>query len=214
MIAVRLTIEWLCRIALNIYQYGSIVYGTYTEGKSDKDFIVIVPDDMSFLDKQQLENNNEQYTIYTQNTWQEKLNQHDVDAIETYFLPEAMRIKETMTFHVEIDNRKIRESFSSTASNSWVKCKKKLTVEKDFAPRVGKKSLWHALRILDFGEQILMYGSIQYYDSMNHCYNEIVDDPSDDWEHFKKLYQPRYNALKTRFRLAEHARNLNSGNMS
>jgi hypothetical protein len=84
-----------------------------------------------------------------------------------------------------------------------VKCKKKLTVTEDFAPRIGKKSLWHALRILDFGTQILQHGKIINFQSMNHLYDEIVNNPCDDWEFYKHKYQPIYNALRSAFRQAE-----------
>ena len=189
--------------ALNIYHYGSFVYGTFKEGVSDKDYIVIVPDEYKDFDLAQFEQNNNQYSIYTKSTWQHKLDNNDVDAIETYFLPEKYKVKETECFKANINPEKIRENFSRVASNSFVKCKKKLTVEKDYNPRVGKKSLWHSLRIIDFGTQILKTGRIYNYESMNHLHDDIVNSQRNDWEFFKEKYQSIYNAMKTNFRLAE-----------
>jgi hypothetical protein len=189
--------------ALNIYCYGSFVYGTYQEGISDKDFIVIVPDKFYDFDLSQFEQANNQYSIYTKSTWQKKLDNNDVDAIETYFLPDKYKVKETEIFKTNINPEKIRENFSRVSSNSFVKCKKKLTVEKDYNPRVGKKSLWHSLRIVDFGIQILKHGYIKNYSSMNHFHDEIVNNKSNDWNIYKEKYQSIYNALKTEFRLAE-----------
>ena len=189
--------------ALNIYHYGSFVYGTFKEGISDKDYIVIVPDEYKDFDLAQFEQNNNQYSIYTKSTWQHKLDNNDVDAIETYFLPEKYKVKETECFKTNINPEKVRENFSRVASNSFVKCKKKLTVEKDYNPRVGKKSLWHSLRIIDFGTQILKTGRIYNYGSMNHLHDDIVNSQRNDWEFFKEKYQPIYNAMKTNFRLAE-----------
>ncbi len=189
--------------ALNIYCYGSFVYGTYQDGVSDKDFIVIVPDKFSDFDLSQFEQGNNQYSIYTKSTWQHKLDNNDVDAIETYFLSERYKVKETEYFKTNINPEKIRENFSRVSSNSFVKCKKKLTVEKDYNPRVGKKSLWHSLRIIDFGTQILKTGRIYNYGSMNHLHDDIVNSQRNDWEFFKEKYQPIYNAMKTNFRLAE-----------
>lgn len=186
--------------AINIYHYGSYVYGTYIDGISDIDYIVIVPDSMQNLDDQQFECNNKQCTVYTEATWQRMLDRCDVDAIECYFLPEKFIVKETEIFIADITREKIRSSFSHVASNSFVKCKKKLEVEKDFAPTVGKKSLWHSLRIIDFGIQILVHGSIIDYSSMNHMYNEIVKSERNDWPFFKERYKPIYNKLKTKFR--------------
>jgi hypothetical protein len=188
--------------ALNIYEYGSVVYGTYIDGKSDKDYIVIVPDDYT-INTDQVEHNNCHYNIFHAAQWQQKLNNNEVDAIEVYFLPKKHVVKETIVFTTEIVPSKIREQFSRTASNSWVKCKKKLIVEDSFNPRVGKKSLWHSLRIIEFGTQILLKGSITNYDSLNYLYDAIVNNDNNIWEHYQNNYQPIYNKMKTEFRLAE-----------
>jgi hypothetical protein len=137
------------------------------DGQSDQDFIVIVHDGHTSIDKAQWECNNEQYSIYTASTWQEKLNRHDIDALECYFLPHYLVIQELHPFDFQLKTALLRQSISSVASNSWVKCKKKLTVQKDFAPRIGKKSLWHALRILDFGTQIMIHKRIIDYSITN-----------------------------------------------
>ena len=188
-------VEILLKKSLNIYHYGSFVYGTFKEGISDKDYILIVPDEYKDFDLAQFEQNNNQYSIYTKSTWQHKLDNNDVDAIETYFLQEKYKVKETELFKTNINPEKIRENFSRVASNSFVKCKKKLTVEKDYSPRVGKKSLWHSLRIIDFGTQILKTGRIYNYGSMNHLHDDIVNNQRNDWEFFKEKYQTKYRNL-------------------
>ena len=195
-------IDELLTNALNVYHYGSFVYGTFIEGVSDYDYIVVVPNTMDNLDEQQFECNNCQYTVHSAKSWQEMLDRCDVDAIESYFLPEQFIVKETKRFKSDITKEKIRNSFSHVASNSFVKCKKKLEVAESYNPVVAKKSLWHSLRIIDFGIQILEYGKIVDYASMNHLYGEIVMC-EDNWEYFKGKYKPMYNALKTRFRAYE-----------
>lgn len=196
--------EQIFKIALNVYHYGSFVYETFQNGISDYDYIVILPDKFQDFNGKQFEKDNCQYSFYTQSAWQERLDKNEVDAIETYFLPEKYIIKETVKFSTNIIKEKIRENFSKTASNSFVKCKKKLTVEKDFAPRVGKKSLWHSLRIIDFGIQILKYGKIKDYTSTNYLYDEIVNYEDNNWKYYKEKYQQLYNKMKTEFRLVEH----------
>jgi hypothetical protein len=188
--------------ALNIYYYGSYVYNTYQEGISDMDFIVILPNTYS-PNADIIEYNNCHYSLYTLSEWQAKLQRHDVDAIETYFLDNRFKIKETVEFHINIDRTKIRENFSRTASNSWVKCKKKLEVEDSFNPRVAKKSLWHSLRIINFGVQIMIHGKIIDYTAMNSLYNEIVNNDINDYSYYKEKYQKYYNNLKTLFRQTE-----------
>jgi hypothetical protein len=162
----------LLKHALNIYEYGSIVYGTYIEGKSDRDYIVIVPDDCQ-IDVDQIEHDNCHYNIFHATTWQKKLDNNEVDAIEIYFLPKRHILKETIRFNTDIVPSKIREQFSKTASNSWVKCKKKLIVEDSFNPRVGKKSLWHSLRII---EGHVWCGSLDERKSCSRCSFHLACD--------------------------------------
>lgn len=186
--------------ALNVYCYGSVVYGTFIDGVSDRDYIMVVPDTMHDMDEQQFECNNCQFTVHTESSWYAMLDRCDVDAMECYFLPDEFIAKETIGFFVDITKEKIRTSFSHVASNSFVKCKKKLEVEESYDPKTGKKSLWHSLRIVDFGIQILEHGKIINYASMNHLYDEIVKSEETNWEYFKTKYKPVYNALKTKFR--------------
>lgn len=187
--------------ALNIYHYGSFVYGTFVEGISDYDYIVILRDNDSEYDNKQFECENSQYSFYTENTWQQMLDNNEVDAIETYFLPRDFIVKETKKFKTLIVKEKIRENFSRVASNSYVKCKKKLEIEDSYNPKVAKKSLWHSLRIIDFGIQIISFGKIEDYSSVNYLYSEIVESNQNKWGYFKDRYKPLYNSLKTKFRL-------------
>lgn len=182
---------------LNVYLNGSRVYGT-NKKDSDYDFIVVVKENTYGSDHVRDENCD--YSIVTKEEWDKQAKENSVDFCECYFLPKKFKIIENYVPEFEFKKENIRSSFSSVASNSWVKCKKKLTVEKDFAPYIGKKSLWHSLRILQFGIQILRDGKITDYSSANSLYNEIVGCDSNDWEYYKEKYQKTYNALKSEFR--------------
>ena len=211
----------LCSIA-TIFPYGSAVYGTYKEGISDYDYIFVISDDsykclitdLAYENMQYEENQfiykNIQITVYSHSMWEKIIEDNDVKAVECSFLPAGyVKLDEEFTkiiyptIDITIDKNKIRKNFSAVASNSWVKCKKKLTVKEDFAPRIGKKSLWHALRLLDFGTQIMCFDKIVNYSSMNFIYNDIVENEYNDWEIYKNKFQKFYNALKTNFRLSE-----------
>ena len=89
---------------------------------------------------------------------------------------------------------------------------KKITLSKSLIVFRGHKPnsklilgnpLWHSLRIIEFGTQILLTGKINDYGCMNHLYDAIVNNEHNDWEYYQHYYQPIYNAKKTRFRLAE-----------
>ena len=195
-----MNIDKILKDALNIYHYGSFVYGTFQKKISDYDYIVILKDEFFELDKQQYEHENCQYSFYIASTWQRMLNNNEVVAIETFFLNKKYIVKETKVFETNIDIKKIRENFSKTASNSFVKCKKKLTVSESFNPRIAKKSLWHSLRIIDFGIQVITYGEIKNYSNLNYLYDEIVNCDNNDWDYYHKKYKLLYNSLKTTFR--------------
>ena len=197
---INIDIQQILLQALNIYHYGSLVYGTFVKNKSDFDFIVIIPDNLKIFDKQQSEYQRNQYNFFTQTTWQNKLDNNEIDAMEIFFLPSEFIIKETIKFDTKIHPQKIRNNFSKISSNSFVTCKKKLEIKESFNPRVAKKSLWHSLRIIHFGIQILSKGKIYNYSSMNNIYKEIVDCEIDEWEYYKNKYKPLYNNLKTQFR--------------
>ena len=169
---------------LGIYKHGSQIYGT-AHSDSDIDLIII-------LDKKP-ERSSENllygpYDIveYDLSEWRLKRENLDVDVVECLLEPSSaiLSFSEDMGFFAEkLDLTKIRSSFSKAASNSWVKCKKKLTVESDFDPYIAKKSLWHSLRILMFGIQIMNTGKIYNYSEANELYKEILKKDSNDWEY-------------------------------
>lgn len=180
----------------NIYMYGSYVYGTNTS-KSDKDYIVV----SDVIKDEHIQIGNEEFNIYSSEKFQEKLDKNEIDALECMFLDKKFILKEDIKFPFEINKEKLKESIGKTSSNSFVKCHKKLTVEKDYNPYIGKKSLWHSLRIVMFGTQIAKTGKIYDYAQANKYYNEIMQMP-DFWENIKFAYQPVYNNLKSAWRLS------------
>ena len=116
-------------------------------------------------------------------------------------------LKETKKFDLNVDKDLIRKNISSTASNSFVKCKKKLTVQDSYSPRIGKKSLWHSIRLLDFGTQIMNFGKIVNYQSVNNIYNQSME-AQDNWNYLKEQFQPIYNKYHSEFKLAHNKNNI------
>lgn len=180
---------------LNVYLYGSRIYGTDNE-KSDYDYVVVIKDD--YYDVEQIKSNNNDYNFYTKTQWDAMCKNNDVVFCECYFLQN--KIKETYKPAFKLDPEKIRSNFSKMASNSYVKCKKKLIVEKDYNPYIAKKSLWHSFRILMYGIQMLKYNKIIDYQCANFLYNDIVNNKETKWDYFKNKYQPLYNQYKSEFR--------------
>lgn len=196
---------------LNIYPYGSKVYGTATE-KSDDDFIIVMTDE-GFSKRFDLgpdltafssgiSVNDVDGSLYSKSLFEVAILEHEISVLECLWLPPKTVKQHRHDFAPSfiLDLPTLRESLSSKASNSFVKAKKKFTVEKDRNPYLARKSLFHSLRILKFGMQIASCGFIHDYRAANAIWESIKDYPSEDWEDYKTTYQPLYNELKTAFR--------------
>lgn len=176
-----------------LYSYGSRVYGT-ERPDSDYDY-VIVTDKEGFVSEQG-ETAELSVQAYHIDEWKKLLERHDIMAMECNFSP-----YDDLTLPFTLSKGTLRSSISKVASNSWVKCKKKLTVEED-ARLVGIKSLFHSFRIPMFGIQIATTGGIYDYSCANDLWKEMepLIESDTTWEEIYEIYKPRHNELMTEFR--------------
>jgi len=178
-----------------VYPYGSRVYGNFHKD-SDYDYIIIVKK----KEKDQFSDNLININFYTIDEHQQRLDDNEISALECFFLyyNEYEEYNEPYKFRFVLDTSKLRHSLSAKSSNSWVKCKKKLTIEKDFDLNIGRKSMFHSFRIIDFGIQIATTGKINNYSSCIFLYKEIMNYY--EWTELFDVFKLRYNALLTEFR--------------
>lgn len=176
-----------------LFPYGSVVYGT-NGPESDEDFIVVADNPeiaQMFADVLTKGGRKVDVNTYTHQEFNELLAKCDIVALECVYqdLPgnEALR--------PVIDPWKLRQSCSAIASNAWVKGKKKFQIGED---RIAKKSMWHSLRILNFGCQILTHGKIIDYGAVNFMYNDIMKMNS--WEEIDAKYRSISRQMQTDFR--------------
>ena len=175
---------------LHVIPFGSFVYGTNTL-KSDHDLVVITDE---LVESKVYEDADVQF--YRPEVYQQHLTNHEPWAIELFFT--SSTISNDFTF--ALDRSKLRHAFSAVTSNAYVKCKKKLTVETDEKSfYVGRKSLWHTLRILEFGIQLCNHGKIADFTSANKWYNGIVVDEL-MWPDLHIKYTPEYKRLCSAFK--------------
>lgn len=187
--------EFLSKIGIgkelvSFFLYGSRIYGTSTK-ESDYDYIVLTPDNIPVTE---VKINSYDFHSVPISQFKKLLENHDIKAFELYF-------NNFERFHLPpffLDLIKLRESISEKASHSFVKAKKKIDKEKD--TYIGLKSLFHSLRILNFGIQIASTGRINDYTAANKYWNELKEEGDKDWSYFKGKYQPIYNSLATEFR--------------
>lgn len=180
---------------LALFDYGSVVYGTTGE-QSDNDLIAVVKDNAPEINfsKEKLD-----VSIYTQTQFNDLVLQHEISALECLFLDKKHIHKNELNMEFILDKAALRNAISSKSSNSWVKAKKKFIVEEDFSPYIGKKSAWHAVRMLDFGTQIAKNGKIENYGSMNMLLKEILKCES--WLEIDQNFRLTYNSKASEFRL-------------
>lgn len=190
------------------FMYGSYVYGTNTD-KSDKDIIVIVDDNI------ELENSvngikeifvtdgitEYDFQIINNNTFKKMIYEHHIIAVESLFMSSDMYssielFNSLYAKYFILDKWKLRQVISKIVGNSYAKCHKKLTVEKDYDLYRSQKSLYHCIRLYMFGIQIGKTGKINDYSEANHYLKEILDKKY-SWEQYKKEYKPLLNKLRS-----------------
>lgn len=180
------------------YVYGSQLYGTNNE-TSDIDSVTI----------NYVHSGLEEPQIYSIEEFQEKLDSHEPTAMEGYSLQfHGEKYEDYFEFShlikMEIDLGKLRSSHSAVASNSFVKAKKKLLVQDTYDRKSSMKSLFHSIRILDFGKQIAENGYIVDFNSCMDIWEMIKEDyhksDSEVIELLKTKYKDIHNKYASAFR--------------
>ncbi|MCZ2224805.1 MAG: nucleotidyltransferase domain-containing protein [Chitinophagales bacterium] len=186
---------------INIYSYGSRVYET-NHDKSDYDFIIVMDENSIDQDSMASSDKNINCIIYKESSWIKLIKEHKIFALECIFLPEdkILQHKKDYSSYFTLNLSVHRKYISEKVSNSWVKGKKKFEVEKDRDIYIGKKSLFHSLRIIDFAIQICKYGKIIDFTSSNKLWKEIYNNASENWNDYHKLYHGYFNSQMTEFR--------------
>lgn len=182
-----------------IYPLGSRVYGSHTQD-SDYDYILVC---YEWFDSRDIN-----IHVYTVAQFKQALANHDIQALECYFINEDLIIKLNDTRHQEgfvLDKSKLRTSISTIASNSWVKGKKKLIIAGDYDPHLAIKSIFHSLRILDFGIQIANCSYIENYGSINfvlYHLKKLAEQYQRDelWNVIDTKYRSFYNQKSSQFK--------------
>ena len=185
---------------LNIFPYGSQIYGTADE-YSDFDYIIVYKRSIlpsgSFKDNAISSSDREiQGTCYSRGGFIDAINNYQMPVLECLFLPEDMIVKKTFNFKINKFNEKdFIKNVITSASSSWHNA---ILSYKDDNFEYVTKNIYHALRILNFGVQIKETGKIYDFGSMNNLKSKIYDDeiickPKDWHDMFIELS----NKLKT-----------------
>ena len=162
---------------LNIYPYGSRIYGTATED-SDSDFIIVYK--AAFLKSGAFKNNaissedkKVQGSCYSRTGFIDAINNYQMPALESIFLPDDKIVKKKWPFKMQkYEEKQMVKKVISLASSSWHNA---TLAHKDENYEYISKNIYHAIRILNFGLQIKETGSIKNYSSTNDLYKELME---------------------------------------
>lgn len=186
---------------LGVCKFGSHIYGT-NHDKSDLDLIVVCSHYFNSEDQN--------VKVFTLNQYKTALENCDIQILECHFQTEWLykgwfRYEDEYIKEYKPDLTKLRTAISTVSSHSWVKGKKKLIVSSDYEPYLAIKSIFHSLRILDFGVQIAVDGKISNYHSYKWLYNELVSlyekyQRNELWDIINVRYKSKFNELSTTFK--------------
>ena len=172
------------------YIYGSRVYGT-SDIESDWDILLISNE---VTEETEISDDRLDIHVIPSSTFKDWVGINSIKAIECLFAPKWAILKDFKCVFY-FNESGYRHEISKTASNSWVKAKKKIE-QGDY--KIGIKSAFHCIRIVDFGIQLSENGYIDF----NSC-DDIWDDlMSKKWSYdeLKIKYKPIYNRKMSRFR--------------
>jgi len=182
---------------LNVYPYGSKIYGTATD-ESDDDYIIVYNTSLlpsgSFKDNAISSNDRKiQGTCYSKSGFIDAINNYQISVLECISLPDDKIIQHKLKFGLtKFDKKEMAKKIITTASSSWHFAKLSY---KDNHYESCAKNIFHALRILDFGIQTKEYHRIVDYSSMNKIKDKIYSLPPNPKEYYK-LFMDLSNKLK------------------
>lgn len=180
----------------NIYVYGSYIYNTFNDN-SDIDVLCVVRND---IEEYVVEQSGTKLSLHfiSVNKFFYKLNSFtDMVILESYLSPAILK-KTVFTYDYSLTNNSLRKLISSTASNSFVKAKKKI-LQGDYY--LGIKSLFHSLRILGYGIQLAKDKEINNWGCSNEVFFGLLQqDKFNLLLLIEKEYKPMYNKLKSEFK--------------
>jgi len=186
---------------LNIYPYGSRVYGNANE-TSDSDYVIVTKAGMlkSGGFKQNAISNkarNIQGVLYSRSGFIDAINNYEITALECLSLPDEMLIKKAWNFKIQKwEDKEFIKSIIIKMSASWYSAD---NYAKDDYKDLAKKGIYHAIRILMFAEQIKEHHKVVDFTVANEFKASIqaIEDDAFDTRDYIKLRDEMVLRLKS-----------------
>jgi hypothetical protein len=188
-----------------IYSYGSQVYGTATM-YSDYDYIIVAKNSM--LNSGGFKNNavsNDTYTmqgtLYSRGGFQDAINNYEMPAMECLSLTPEQVLLRKWPFKVQKWNNDemVKKVIERASASRYIADKQAKTGEfGEFKDR-AKRGMYHALRILIFGEQLKEHQKIIDFTASNdlHAKMMAIDDDDFDTRDWYELFDELAAKLKS-----------------
>ena len=154
---------------LNVYPIGSQVYGTATK-ESDHDYLTILSSGKNNI----IFGNKLSAIVKSYEEFQKNVSDHQPLALECLFLPPESKIQETFKPVWKLNPLTLKQTFINKSVEDFEKAEKRYC---DGLFSKGNKSMFHSLRILTYGIQILKNGKIIDYGAAIPIWESIVTDP-------------------------------------
>lgn len=188
----------LGRKELERFLVGSRKYGSHNF-ESDYDYVVKVKEPISYGVTVRDKVSKCDYQFFTEKSFDQALRNHDVLVLEAVYLNNAV------PDWFEIDKGKLRTAFSTVSNGAWVKGKKKLIVASDYEKDIALKSIFHSIRILDFGIQILTEGKIVDPHKMAWLLDDLQKlgeqyERDELWNVVESKYKGMFKELRSQFK--------------
>lgn len=153
----------------NVYVFGSQVYET--DGPlSDWDIIIVANNSVESVELREGPFN---IHILTPDKFKSDLEWHKPNILECIWAPAFAKLKESIDYrHFSIDNKKLRHSILHTSFMSWKKYKSKINSSEY---HIATKSLFHSIRLVMFGTQIMKFGKITNFCEANSIWRKLSE---------------------------------------
>ena len=182
-----------------IIQTGSHVYGTNHQA-SDLDLVLIL-NQQDIPESIRVENMD--LYFYTETSWRQALDRNEAKALELVFTPKEFLLYGVYDTNVKIHGPYLRKTFGEVCRHAWDRGMKKLT--KEVSPHehyIGKKSLFHSLRMFIMAKQLYETGQLDWAEikKTNTIYLELLSKSRDEILAELGKYQGLYKQYDKAFR--------------
>jgi predicted nucleotidyltransferase len=183
---------------VNIYQFGSRVYGTSND-KSDYDVSIVL--DGSFPNKKNTlkYDNDFDVNFYSRAEFLQKMDEHYMNILEHLYLPQQYILLHRHDFanDMKLDLKKLAKAVPDTVQECMTNAK---TLFNQNQMLKGKKKAFHAIRFIMLATQLAEHGRITDYTVANEEFSKLMKKKFSNVDEFEQYVNKIVRPLVTAFK--------------